>query len=41
MNHSAKIMATEGGYSLVSWEGRRFPGLTVQGDSLHILLDVL
>lgn len=41
MEYDAKIMATEGGYSLVSWEGRKFPGLTIQGDSLHILLEVL
>lgn len=31
----------QGNYSLVKWEGRKFPGLSIQGDSLHILRQVL
>ncbi|WP_141808515.1 DUF6959 family protein [Nocardia bhagyanarayanae] len=41
MKFDAEIIGTEGDYSLVAWEGRRFPGLLVQGDSLSILLDTL
>ncbi|MEV6769832.1 hypothetical protein AB0N05_14510 [Nocardia sp. NPDC051030] len=41
MEYEAKILDVLGNYSLVKWEGRRFPGLTIQGDSLHVLREVL
>ncbi|MEV0341965.1 hypothetical protein AB0H49_23360 [Nocardia sp. NPDC050713] len=41
MEYDAKILDTDGIYSLVAWEGRRFPGLLMQGDSLSILLATL
>ncbi|WP_306359080.1 hypothetical protein [Nocardia sp. CC227C] len=37
MEYEARILETQGDYSLISWEGRKFPGLTIQGDSLHLL----
>ncbi|GAB4585035.1 DUF6959 family protein [Nocardia sp. IFM 10818] len=41
MGFEAQLLETQGDYSLVSWEGRRFPGLTIQGDSLHLLKETL
>ena len=41
MENEAQILDTLGNYSLIKWEGRKFPGLTIQGDSLHILREVL
>ncbi|MFJ9371657.1 DUF6959 family protein [Nocardia sp. NPDC101769] len=41
MEYQAQILDTQGNYSLVKWEGRKFPGLSIQGDSLHILREVL
>ncbi|MEU1427177.1 hypothetical protein ABZ412_08875 [Nocardia sp. NPDC005746] len=41
MDEPAQILGVQGNYSLVRWEGRRFPGLSIQGDSLHILRGVL
>ncbi|WP_146102096.1 MULTISPECIES: hypothetical protein [Nocardia] len=41
MNTQAELLNTEGDYSLVSWSGRKFPGLLVQGDSLSILAETL
>ncbi|WP_420832010.1 DUF6959 family protein [Nocardia huaxiensis] len=37
MEFDAHILDTQGNYSVVSWAGRKFPGLSIQGDSLHIL----
>lgn len=41
MDEPARILGVQGNYSLVKWEGRRFPGLSIQGDSLNILRGVL
>ncbi|NNH75281.1 hypothetical protein HLB23_36440 [Nocardia uniformis] len=41
MEYEAKIIDSQGDYSLISWEGRRFPALTIQGDSLHLLNETL
>ncbi|WP_373281082.1 DUF6959 family protein [Nocardia niigatensis] len=41
MEDKARILDTLGNYSLIKWEGRKFPGLTIQGDSLRILREVL
>lgn len=41
MSERAELLNTEGDYSLVSWSGRRFPGLLVQGDRLSILAETL
>ncbi|MFB8008803.1 DUF6959 family protein [Nocardia sp. NPDC056000] len=41
MSYSAEIMETQGDYSLVKWEGRKFPGLLIQGDTLTTVLDDL
>lgn len=38
MNRSAELLDTQGDYSLIKWEGRRFPGLLIQGDTLSILV---
>ncbi|MGV9412104.1 DUF6959 family protein [Nocardia sp. NPDC003693] len=38
MTYEATILATAGQHTLVQWEGRRFPGVTIQGDSLSILV---
>src|SRR5947208_396866 len=35
------LLATQGDCSLVQLDGRRFPGLLVQADSLKIFLEVL
>ncbi|WP_433591166.1 DUF6959 family protein [Nocardia sp. CA-145437] len=41
MDEPAQLLGVQGNYSLVRWEGRKFPGLSIQGDSLHILREVL
>ncbi|MFI6871567.1 DUF6959 family protein [Nocardia sp. NPDC050406] len=41
MEYQARILDTNGDYSLIAWEGRRFPALTIQGDSLHTLKEVI
>ncbi|WP_280219543.1 DUF6959 family protein [Nocardia neocaledoniensis] len=41
MNHSAELLGTQGDYSLIKWEGRRFPGLLIRGDTLSILVSDL
>ncbi|MFF0635015.1 DUF6959 family protein [Nocardia sp. NPDC004151] len=41
MDVPAQLLGVQGNYSLVRWEGRHFPGLSIQGDSLHILRAVL
>ncbi|MGW4249607.1 DUF6959 family protein, partial [Nocardia sp. NPDC004722] len=35
MEYEARILDTNGSYSLVKWEGRAFPGISIQGDSLQ------
>ncbi|MFE5284817.1 DUF6959 family protein [Nocardia sp. NPDC056611] len=41
VDEPAQLLGVQGNYSLVRWEGRRFPGLSIQGDSLHGLRSVL
>ncbi|MFB8001338.1 DUF6959 family protein [Nocardia sp. NPDC056000] len=41
MEYDARIFDTQGGYSLVKWEGRKFPGLLVQGDTLWTVMETL
>jgi hypothetical protein len=36
-NPTAKLFEVAGNYALVQVEGRRFPGLLIQGDSLSIV----
>lgn len=41
MEYKARVLDTQGDYSLVGWEGRRFPGLSIQGDTLRTVLEAL
>ncbi|WP_282777168.1 MULTISPECIES: hypothetical protein [unclassified Nocardia] len=41
MEFEARVLGTQGDYSLIGWEGRRWPGLTIQGDTLRTLVEAL
>lgn len=41
MEYEARVLDTQGYYSLVRWEGRKFPGLLIQGDTLWTVLETL
>lgn len=39
MNEQAKLLAREGNLAVVHLSGRHFPGLMMQGDTFHNLLE--
>ncbi|MFE3194249.1 DUF6959 family protein [Nocardia sp. NPDC059240] len=41
MEFESRVLDAQGNYALVKWEPRKFPGLSIQGDSLNILRGVL
>lgn len=38
---AARLLTPAGNYAVVHMEGRRFPGVVVQGDTLHNLIGLL